>query len=168
MTKLVQIPRHLLHVGLDDLGQLGVSENARGVLRALLADLPLVPGAAESAVLLGRPEVTLPSLAVVARHVGQGLRDHNLSLAADKARLHVQRRKLIFLDARALEHVLAADDRPLHEAALFVTDTTLRVLELLAQREAAGLASFVTSTLPVESLAHWRQVHLHSVKYHYP
>ncbi len=161
MMKLVRIPRHLLHVGLNDLGQFGVSEYARAALLALLADLPLVPGAAASAVLLGRPEATLPSLAVLARHVGQGLRDHNLSLAADKARLHVERRKLSFLDAATLSIILASgDDRPRREAALFVTDTTPRVLELLAQREAHGLASFVTSTLPVESLAHWRQVHL--------
>jgi hypothetical protein len=161
MMKLVQIPRHLLHVGLDDLRQLGVPEVARAALLALLADLPVVPGAAESAVLTGRREVTLPCLAVVARHVGQGLRDHNLTLAADKARLHVERRKLIFLDAATLSSILdSGDDRPLREAALFVRDTTPRVLELLAQRESAGLASFVTSTAPGESLAHWRQVHL--------
>jgi hypothetical protein len=162
MLKLVQIPRDLLHVGLNDLGHLGVPENARAELRALLADLPLVPQAADSAVLQGPAQVTLPCLAVLARHVGQGLRDHNLSLAADKARLHVQRRKLIFLDAGALEHVLAADDRPLREAALFVTDTTRRVRALLLDRHSAGLASFVTSTEPVAALAHWRQVHLSS------
>jgi hypothetical protein len=161
MLKLVQIPRDLLHVGLDNLGHFGVPENARAELRALLADLPLVPQAADSAVLQGPAQVTLPCLAVLARHVGQGLRDHNLTLAADKARLQVERRKLIFLDAATLSSILASgDDRPLREAALFVTDSTPRVLELLAQREAAGLASYVTSTAPAESLAHWRQVHL--------
>jgi hypothetical protein len=161
MVKLVQIPRHLLHVELDDLGQLGVSKHAREALRAVLADLPLVPGAADSAVLLGRPQVTLACLAVLARHVGQGLRDHNLTLAADKARLHVERRKLIFLDAVALDEILASDDqRPRLEAVVFVAGTSPRVLELFAQREAQALASFVTSTSPVAGLARWRHLHL--------
>ena len=160
MLKLVQIPRHLLHIELDDLGQLGVSEHARSDLRALLADQPLVPQAANSAVLLGHPEVTLPCLAVLARHVGQGLRDHNLSLAGDKARLHMERLKLIFLDAATLETVLRSDARPSREAAVFVTDTTPRVRSLLLERHATGLASFVTSTEPVDSLAHWRQLRL--------
>jgi len=162
MMKLVQIPRNLLHVELDDLGQLGVSEHARGELRALLADLPLVPGVAESAVLQGRADVTLPCLAVLARHVGQGLRDHNLALATDdRTRLHTERLKLIFLDALALEEVLAAgDERPFHEAALFATEPTAGILALLAERHTAGLASFVTSTTPVAVLAHWRQVSL--------
>ncbi len=159
--KLVRIPRRLLHVGLDDLRQLGVPDNARRELRALLADLPLVPQASDSAVLQGRPEVTLPCLAVLARHIGQGLRDRNLSLAADRARLHVERHKLIFLDAETLENVLASgDDRPTHEAVLFVTETTPGVLALLAQRHAAGLSSFVTSTTPVAALTSWRQVDL--------
>jgi hypothetical protein len=160
-VKLVRIPRHLLHVGLDDLRQVGVPDNARGELRALVADLPLVPQASDSAVLQGRAEVTLPCLAVLARHIGQGLRDHNLSLAADRARLRLERRKLIFLDAETLENVLASgDERPSHEAVLFVTETTPSVLGLLAERHAAGLASFVTSTTPVAVLASWRQVDL--------
>jgi hypothetical protein len=158
--KLVRIPRHLLHVQLDDLG---LSENARGELRALLADLPLVPRASDSAILLGLPATTLPSLAVLARHVGQGLRDHNLSIAADRQRLRLEQRKLIFLDAEALEQALAwGEEQPSREAALFVTAPTPRVLELLAQREANGLVSFVTSTMPVAALASWRQIDLSS------
>jgi hypothetical protein len=73
----------------------------------------------------------------------------------------VERHKLIFLDAETLENILASgDDRPAHEAALFVTETTPRVLALLAERHADGLSSFVTSTKPVAALASWRQVDL--------
>jgi len=93
--------------------------------------------------------------------VGQGLRDHNLALAADRARLHTERRKLIFLSSDSLDEILASgEDRPAREAALFVTEMTPRGLALLAHREADGLASFVTSTAPIASLAHWRQVKL--------
>lgn len=129
----------------------------------MLADLPLVPRAADSAVLLGPPEVTLPCLAVLARHLGQGLRDHNLTLATDRARLRLERQKLVFLDAEALEQILASgDERPSREAALFVMATTPGVLELLAEREARSLVSFVTSTIAIASLVHWRQVDLSS------
>jgi hypothetical protein len=161
MLKLVRIPRHLLHVDLDDLSRFGVPERARDALRALVADLPLVPDVSHSAVLQGRVDVTLSCLAVVARHVGQGLRDYNLALAADRARLHVERRKLIFLDALALDEILSSgDQRPHSEAVLFVADTLPGVLDLLAERQAHGLASFVTSTAALAELAHWRQVHL--------
>jgi hypothetical protein len=161
IQKVVRIPRYLLHVELDDLGQLGVSECARDALRALLADLPLVPDAAHNAQLVGPARVTLPCLAVLARHVGQGLRDHNLSLADDRARLSRERRKLVFLEADALDELLAVgDERPDREAALFAVGTTPRVLELLAAREAAGLVSFVTSMKPVAEIAHWRRVDL--------
>jgi hypothetical protein len=105
--------------------------------------------------------VTLPCLAALARHVGQGLRDHNLSLAHDRRRLSEERRKLIFLDAEALDEILASgDERPSREAALFIVGTTPTVLDLLAERHAKGLASFLTSTAPVAALAHWRQVDL--------
>ncbi len=159
--RLVRIPRHLLHVEPDDLNQLGVPEHARRELRALLADLPLVPDSSLSAQLVGPASVTLPCLAVLARHVGQGLRDHNLSLADDRPRLHLERRKLIFLEAEALEELFAGgDEGPRVEAVLFVVGTTPGVLDLLAAREASGLASFVTSTAPNAVLAHWRQVRL--------
>jgi hypothetical protein len=159
--KVVQIPRHLLHVELDDLVQWGVSEGARDALRALLADLPIVPDAAYNAQLVGPVSVTLLCLAVLARHVGQGLRDHNLSLADDRARLSRERRKLIFVEAAVLDELLAVgDERPDREAALFAVGTTPRVLELLAAREAVGLVSFVTSTKPVAEIAHWRRVYL--------
>jgi len=61
----------------------------------------------------------------------------------------------------SLDEILASsDERPSREAALFVIESTPRVLALLAERHAAGLASFVTSTTPVANLAHWRQVKL--------
>ena len=159
--RLVRIPRHLLHVGLDDLSRLGVAESARDALRALLADLPAVPDASTSAQLIGPGHVTLPSLAVLARHVGQGLRDHNLTLAHDRPRLRAERRKLIFLDGETLAAVVAAGDRrPAREAVLCVAEATPTLRELLATREAAGLASFLTAPAPLPELCHWRHVHL--------
>jgi hypothetical protein len=111
--------------------------------------------------LIGPESVTLPCLAVLARHVGQGLRDHNLSIAADRPRLRTERRKLIFLDAAALEELLlGGDEQALREAVLLVHGQRPAVLSLLAQREAANLASFVTSTTSVPALVHWRQVRL--------
>ena len=158
---LVRIPRDLLHVGLDDLTGLGVPDQARAALRGLLADLPLVPDAALSTQLIGPRQITVPCLAVLARHVGQGLRDHNLSLAHDRARLHVERRKLAFMDAEAIAAGLASgDERPATEAVLFVVNCTPRLLDLLAARESAGLASFVTAVKALPRLAHWRTVNL--------
>lgn len=158
---IARIPRALLHVGLDDLPGLGVSDTARAALRALLADLPAVPDATLSALLIGPRQVTLPCLAVLARHIGQGLRDHNLSLAHDRARLHLERRKLAFLDGEALAAAIAsADPRPLNEAVLCVVDATPDVTGLLAARESAGLASFVTAVARPHRLAHWRTVDL--------
>lgn len=157
--RLVRIPRHLLHVGLDDLANLRVPEVAHDAVRSLLADLPLVPDASSSAQLVGPPAVTLPCLVVLARHVGQGLRDSNLAVAHDRERLRVVRNKLVFLSGDALAEVLAqGDERPSREAVLFVSDTTDALRELLAARDAAGLASFVTTTVPLSHLAHWRQV----------
>jgi hypothetical protein len=160
-SRLVRIPRHLLHVELDDLESLGLPPAAHAALRALLADLPGVPDATLSAHLIGPPDITLPCLAVLARHIGQGLRDHNLSLAHDRARLHAERRKLIFLTAETLQDAIASgDQRPTSEAVLFVVDATPGLEPLLAGRHAAGLASFVTSPTAVASVAHWRTVHL--------
>ena len=159
--RVVRIPRHLLHVGLEDLASLGVPGLARDALRALLADLPLVPDASSSAQLVGPPAVTLPALAVLARHVGQGLRDTNLAIAPDRERLRAVRRKLVFLTGEALAEVLArGDERPAREAVLFVVETTAAVRDLLAARDAAGLASFVTAAAALTDLAHWRQVDL--------
>ncbi len=157
-TRLVRIPRHLLHVGLDDLLRLGVSTTSRDALRALLADLPLVPDASFSAQLVGEPAVTLACLAVLARHVGQGLRDHNLGLAHDRARLHAERQKLVFLTGDELATALALrETRPTREAVLFVSETTPSLSRLLEARHAAGLASFVSTTKPLEELADWLQ-----------
>jgi hypothetical protein len=158
---LVRIPRHLLHVSFDDLSGLGVPQPATDALRALLADLPLVPHAALSAQLIGPPQVTLPCLAVLARHVGQGLRDHNLALAHDRPRLHAERRKLAFLDAGAVMAAIAnGDPRPASETVLFVVDGIPDVVDVLAAREIAGLASFVTSSAELPGLGHWRTVRL--------
>jgi hypothetical protein len=145
-SRPVYIPRHLLHVSLDDLPRLGVGQSSCAALRELLADLPLVPGAGSSAQLVGPPAVALPCLAVLARHVGQGLRDSNLAMAHDRRRLHAERRKLLFLSAQALADALAQGDgvgaRP------------------PGQPRGAGLVSFVTTLWPMPELAHWRQVHL--------
>jgi hypothetical protein len=160
---LVRIPRAFLHVGLDDLIGLGVPDTARAALRALLALLPGVPDAALSAQLIGPRAVTLPCLAVLARHVGQGLRDHNLSLAHDRPRLRLERRKLAFLDATAVAAAVAnGDSRPRREAVLFVVDCTPHLVDLLAARESAGLASFVTASTGLPQLAHWRLVSLYA------
>jgi hypothetical protein len=161
-SRLVRIPRHLLHVGLDDLSQLGVPSTARDALRALLADLPLVPDASSSAQLVGPSAITLPCLAVLARHVGQGLRDQNLAIGhEDRERLRLERAKLVFLTADALADAIAhGDERPLHEAVVFVVETTAAALPLLASRDAAGLATYVTAQAPSADLAHWRCVNL--------
>ncbi|MDQ6670733.1 MAG: hypothetical protein M3069_08265 [Chloroflexota bacterium] len=161
LVALVRIPRDLLHVELDDLPRLGVPDSARAALRGLLADLPLVPDASLSAQLVGPPEITLPCLAVLARHVGQGLRDHNLSLAHDRPRLHLDRRKLIFMDAEAVAAAAATgDERPAREAVLFVVECTQHVLDLLATRESAGLVSFISARSGLQRLDHWRSLRI--------
>jgi hypothetical protein len=152
---IVRIPRELLRVQLDDLTGLGVSEQARSALRGLLADLPLVPDAALSAQLIGPRQVALPCLAVLARHVGQGLRDHNLSLAHDRARLRVENRKLAFLDADSL-----AAAPSLAVAVLFVVDCTPQALEVLTARESANRASFITTETRIDRLNHWHTLKL--------
>jgi hypothetical protein len=158
---LVRIPRHLLHVSLDDLPALGVNQQARSALRSLLAELPMVPEASLSAQLIGPPDVALPCLAVLARHIGQGLRDTNLAVAHDRARLAEQRHKLVFLEASSLSRLLESGDaRPARETVLFVVEASPEVSSLLAEREAAGLASFVTASAPLSALAHWRILHL--------
>jgi hypothetical protein len=157
--RLVQIPRHLLHIGFEDLGQFDVPEPKQAALRALLADLPLGPDASSSAQLVGPPEVCLPCLAVLARHVGQGLRDHNLSIAHDPTRLRVERHKLIFVDTATLLAALADGDTRLRsESVLFASNAEPELVGLLSARESAGLASFVATSRPLAALRHWRQV----------
>ena len=152
-SSLVRIPRHLLHVQLDDLQDLGIAPAVHDALRALIADLPLLPGRADSAQVIGPPEVTLPSLAVLARHIGQGLRDYNLTLAGDRARLRAERRKLLFLDAESLEAALAAGDPcPAQEAVLFVGNAAPSLGDLFRTREANGLASFIAGTAGLRRL----------------
>ena len=144
---------------LDGLVTLGVGEQARVAVREVLADLPLVPDASCSALLIGPPDVALACLAVLARHVGQGLRDTNLTIAHDRQHLRAERLKLVFLSASALAEVLdAGDDRPLREAVLFLHDVSSPLPGALWAREADGLASFVTATRPLGALGHWRAV----------
>jgi hypothetical protein len=120
-----------------------------------------VPDAAACAQLIGLPAVTLPCLAVLARHVGHGLRDHNLRLVQDLSRLNRERCKLVFLDGDAIVELMRmGDPRPGRETVVFVAGANPRVLELLAQRERAGLASFVTTAVPLGELEHWRYVDL--------
>lgn len=155
-TRLVYIPRHLLHIQLDDLPGLGIHPEP---LRALLADLPLLPRAADSAQLIGPRDITLPSLAVLARRVGQGLRDYNLRLAHDPLKLHAERCKLAFLDSESLLAALEeGDQRPLHEAVLFVPHATPAVVTLLQARAARNLASFVAVETELPGVSHWRAV----------
>jgi hypothetical protein len=145
-----RIPPHLLHVTLDHLPW-----DVRSRLVALLADLPQLPNAADSAVLFGPSELTLPALAVLARHLVQGLRDYNLTLAHDRARLRRERRKLLFWDAATL-----LQDGPTLESVLCLAGATPEVLPRLQAREADGLANFVTTSVPLDALAHWRQINL--------
>jgi hypothetical protein len=159
MSRFVRIPRQLLHVRLDDLRDLGVPTSTCTALRALLADLPLVPTAADNAQVIGPPEVVVPSLAVLARHVGQGLRDHNLMLAHDRHTLRERRRKLAFVDAESLvEGLCDGDQGPADVAVLFVANANSAVLPLLEQREANNLASFIGIDTPLQALGHWRSV----------
>jgi hypothetical protein len=160
-TGLVRIPRAFLHLGLADLAGMGVSERGQAALRALIADLPLVPDASVSAQLIGPAQATLPCLAALARHVGQGLRDHNLSFSHDRPRLRAERCKLIFLESDALVELIGrGDPRPRRETVVFVAGAVPSVLDLLEDRDRAGLASFVTTTLPLTDLARWRCVDL--------
>jgi hypothetical protein len=155
--RLVRIPRHLLHVELDDLERLGVPPAYRARVRAFVADLPAVPGARYSAQLVGPQDVTLPALAVVARRVGQGLRDANIALRdAGRERLRVERRKLAFVDADAL--LTPESDRYMREAALFVVGATAEAVPLLLEREEQGRVSFVATEVALEALAHWRRI----------
>jgi hypothetical protein len=151
--RLVRIPRHLLHIALDDL-----APGSRAALVPLLADLPAVPDASVSAQLIGPAEATLACLAVLARHIGQGLRDANLAIAHDRERLSQERHKLVFLTGSELEQAVAGGaTRPAQETVLFVSDAPSALLRLLAERQARGLASYVTAP---ESLTDWRVVDL--------
>lgn len=154
-----------MHVGFDDLVALGVPESGRLALRGLLAELPLVPNATHSAQLVGPPESALACLAVLARHVGQGLRDTNLTLAHDRDQLRSKRAKLIFVSAASLPATLADDDERLkHETVLFISDLDANRLaalgDLFARRDASGVATFVTAPVRLAALPTWRLVDL--------
>ena len=123
----------------------------------LLADLPQVPTQANSAVFVGPAELTLPALAVLARHVVQGLRDYNLTLVHDRPRLQRERRKLLFWDPATL-----LQRGPTWESVMCLAGATPEVLPQLQQREVAGLATFVTTSRPLDAVAHWRHINLDS------
>ncbi len=144
-----RIPRHLLHITLDDL-----PAQVRSRVLPLIADLPRVPTAADSALLIGPSATTLPALAVVARHVVQGLRDHNLSLAHDRDRLRLERRKLLFVDPAGVD----SDPGVRDVCVLCLVDADAAMEPLLAARRAAGLASFVTAPVPLPFASDWRVV----------
>lgn len=165
--RLARIPRHLLHLTLDDLPNLGVPGPARAALVELLADLPAVPRAADGVLLVGPDSVTLPCLAVVARHVGQALRDQNVALLHDRPRLRASRLKLGFLSLTELladRADLEADLRS--EAALFITGLTwplpASVATLLTARTAADLATFGSARTAPSNACGWRAVSLES------
>jgi len=152
LDNLQRIPRELLYIGLDDL-----DEPTRSKLLPLLADLPQVPDATNSAQLIGPPSITLPCLAVLARHIVQGLRDHNLTLAHDRARLTAERRKLLFYDSAGLS---TSDARLARECVLCLADASEADVHLLLLRERAGLASFISARTALRELSQWRQISL--------
>jgi hypothetical protein len=82
-------------------------------------------------------------------------------MAHDRERLHAERAKLIFLSAEVLaEAIDAGDERPARETVLFVADASDSLGQLLASRSEAGLATFVTTPVPLAGLATWRVVDL--------
>lgn len=152
-----RIPRELLYITLDDLPPRGVPDAGRLALRSLLADLPQVPDATSSAQLIGPPEWTLPCLAVLARHMVQGLRDFNLTLAHDRPRLKADRRKLLFFDSVALRQ---RRSEALREAVLCVHQPLPCDVDMLHARDAARLATLVSTERRIDALAGWRVVSL--------
>lgn len=100
-------------------------------------------------------------MAVLARHVTQGLRDHNIALMHDRSRLQTERLKLVFLAGAELAALIDEGERRLErEAVLFTLGAPPAVLALLASRERAGHASFVAVEQVPPVLANWRQVSL--------
>lgn len=159
---LVRIPSTLRKLGLDDLQAHGVPAAARTALVALLADLPAQPTAADDAALVGPAEWTLPCLVVLARHVGQGLRDHNVALLHEKARLRRERKKLLFLSAG---EAIAVDAAPLErEAVLFLHALggvpSPLLGRVLGRRADLGLATFVATSRTDTVPPGWRVVDL--------
>jgi hypothetical protein len=147
-----RIPRQFLHLTLEDL-----PEPSRATLLPLIADLPLVPSAAHSCQIVGPTDRTLRCLVVLARHVVQGLRDYNLTLAHDRHRLHQERRKLLFYDEPAL---LEAPCSSLTEAILCLVDPSPASVPFLTSRHATNLATFIATSHPLPQLPTWRQIHL--------
>jgi hypothetical protein len=56
--------------------------------------------------------------------------------------------------------IVDGDSRLTRETVLFVYDATPPTVDLLLEREAVRLASFVTAAAPIPDLAHWRIVQL--------
>lgn len=161
--RLVRIPRAVLHVGLDDLVDLGVPEAARSALVGLLADLPAIPGAEDGALLVGSRAVALPCFAVLARHVAQGLRDHNVTLMHDKSRLRSGRLKLLFLSqSELLADLLELRPWAETESALFLRELEsplpAALKELLQVRADRGLATFGCADRAPRDRDGWRRL----------
>ena len=70
-------------------------------------------------------------VSVLARHIVQGLRDHNLTLAHDRSRLRAERRKLLFYDHTGR----GADDRLSRERVLCLANVDASDVERLLTRE---------------------------------
>jgi len=160
-ARLVRIPRDFLHLGLDDLESVGVSVGARRALVSLLADLPAVPTADDDALLVGSESTTLPCLAVLARHVVQGLRDHNINLMHDRARLRGERLKVVFISQDDLRRERTLQTAAEREAALFLHHLqwplTPAVEQVLVTRAELELVTFGAATAAPGEVP-WRRV----------
>ena len=157
--KLVQMPRDLLTVELDDLPALGVHPALIEAVAARCAGDPL---AVPSLALLGpRAAGTTAALMVLARRIGVALRDANIRLRDTGSDLRRGRRKLCYLPGSALPAALDAADtrRALQwEAAVFLQDldgawkdthhaeeVELAVAALVADRRRHGSRTFVSA-----------------------
>ena len=150
--KLVQMPRDLLTVEVEDLAGLGVHPALIDAVAARCAGDPL---AIRSLALLGPREAgTTPALMVLARLIGAALRDANIRLRDGGGNLRAGRLKLCYLPGSALPAALAAGDarRALEaEAALFIENldgadgNDAAVAALLAERRRHGARTFVSA-----------------------
>lgn len=121
--KLVQMPVELLHVGVDDLGELGVDP---ALLAGYHAHLARMSDGGEGLAILGRRQAgTRELLMVLARRVGAALRDENIRLRDGGGDLRTERKKLCYLPGGVLAEAMAtgAARRALEgEAAVFIQE----------------------------------------------
>ena len=157
--KLVQMPRDLLTVEVEDLSALGIHPALVEAVAARCAGDPL---AIRSLALLGpRAAGTTAALMVLARRIGTALRDENIRLRDRGGDLRRGRRKLCYLPGAALRTAIDTEyaRRALEsEAVVFVQDledawsgdgAPARLADavsgLLAQRGRRGLRTFVSA-----------------------